>query len=273
MANVHICGERLLSMRHRLRKTNEYYHTIIKPTKRSSTYGEHILRMSSPIRRTHAVQLIAVIIVQILHPTEATSAGNLARAGGLFRPGKFSSFPRRQDFPRSQNFRTKTPSLRESPDPSTRTLEPTPLDSHGFPQLHPNVLIHVYPERAGIPNLKGSYQPIAGSSGDISISHLGVSRGHRNVPQTPLYVLAGLFRTPSRTQFISVFTTSHTPHSDRISAHSRMIFLNDSSVHHNASELISYSAHRLLPTQLDHAYNIKSVTHIYLNNASLSYQL
>ena len=57
-------------------------------------------------------------------------------------------------------------------------------------------------------------------------------------------------------------------------AHPRMIFLNDGSVHHNASELISYSAHRLLPTQLDHAYNIKSVTHLYLiimNNASLSY--
>ena len=27
--------------------------------------------------------------------------------------------------------------------------------SHGFPWLHPNVRTHVYPERAGIPRLKG----------------------------------------------------------------------------------------------------------------------
>ena len=116
----------------------------------------------------------------------------------------------------------RPPSLRESPDPSSRTLEPSPRDSQGFPQLHPNVLIHVYPERAGIPNKKGSCLPTAGSSGDISISHLGVNHGHRNVPQA--YQLNSYLSTsspdslPDSPQPISVFTTSLSPRSDRISA-------------------------------------------------------
>ena len=140
--------------------------------------------MLSLLNWTHAIQLITVIIVQMSHPTEAM------------------------------------------PDPSAWTLEPTQHDSHGFPQLHPNVLMHVYPERAGIPKLKGSCHPSLGSSGDICISHL---RCQLRSPEcstnvlASLYVLTGLFRTlpaslPDSTSLISVFTTSPTPHSDRISA-------------------------------------------------------
>ena len=82
----------------------------------------------------------------------------------------------------------------------------------------------------------------------------------------------GLYAT-----YISIYNEPHSSPGQVICAapaHRRMIFLHDSSVHHNASELISYSAHRSLPTQLDHTYNINSVTPIYLiimNNASLSY--
>ena len=77
--------------------------------------------------------------------------------------------------------------------------------------------------------------------------------------------------------YISIYNEPHSSLRQDICAapaHPRMIFLNDSSVHHNASDLISYSAHRSLPTQLDHTYNINSVKPIYqiiMNNASLSY--
>ena len=61
---------------------------------------------------------------------------------------------------------------------------------------------------------------------------------------------------PDSTPLISVFTMSPTHHSWQdicaAPAHPRMIFLYHSSVHNNASELIIYSAHRLLQTPLDH---------------------
>ena len=47
----------LLRMWYLLRKTNGYHYTIIRSTKRFGTYGEHLLRILSLLRRTHAVQL------------------------------------------------------------------------------------------------------------------------------------------------------------------------------------------------------------------------
>ena len=97
----------------------------------------------------------------------------------------------------------KTPSLRESPDPDSGNHPARfPL---AFPWLFPNVRSHVYPERAGIPKLEGCCHSSLGSSGDISIPHSGVSRGHRNVPHasvshyTTSLDSSGLRRPPSRT--------------------------------------------------------------------------
>ena len=44
------------------------------------------------------------------------------------------------------------------------------------------MLLYIYPKRAGIPKLERDCHSSLGSSGDISIPHSGVSRGHRNVP-------------------------------------------------------------------------------------------
>ena len=76
----------------------------------------------------------------------------------------------------------------------------TPL---AFPWRFPNGWLHVYPERAGIPELEGGCHSSLGPSGDISISHSGVSCGHRNVANTltyPLYDHARIFRTPWASQ-------------------------------------------------------------------------
>ena len=76
-----------------------------------------------------------------------------------------------------------------------------------FPWLYPYVWSHVYPERAGIPNTREDCHSSLGSSGDISISHSGVSCGHRNVPHasdnhyTTSPDSSGLRRPPSRTLF------------------------------------------------------------------------
>ena len=43
------------------------------------------------------------------------------------------------------------------------------------------MLLYIYPERAGIPRLERDCHSSLGSSGDISIPHSGVRRGHRNV--------------------------------------------------------------------------------------------
>ena len=69
------------------------------------------------------------------------------------------------------------------------------------------MLQYIYPERAGIPGLERDCHSFLGSSGDISIPHSGVSRGHRNVPlqsdhrytPTPLCDSSGLRGFPNRT--------------------------------------------------------------------------
>ena len=135
------------------------------------------LRMLSLLRRTHTVQLITVIIVYRLTPTEA-----IAIAPAISSAPASSYTPASASAPAGLSTQ-RPPSIGEFPDLSSRTLGPT-QHSHRFPWLQPNVCTHVYPERAGIPRLKGSCHSSLGSSGDISISHSGVSHGHRNVPQT-----------------------------------------------------------------------------------------
>ena len=86
--------------------------------------------------------------------------------------------------------------LRETPYTTPSGLSPA-ISENTASQL---------PSKGGYPQLQGrGYHSSPRSSGDISISHLGVSRGHRNVPHTShcLYKAtpdsSGLRRPPSRT--------------------------------------------------------------------------
>ena len=76
---------------------NEYRHTTISPIKRFGTYGGNPLRMLSLLRRTHAVQYITVIIVQIPIPAKLLPQHRQSR------PRK-TPFPRRQVLPRTLAF-------------------------------------------------------------------------------------------------------------------------------------------------------------------------
>ena len=85
---------------------------------------------------------------------------------------------------------------------SYRPCWPSPSDSWAM-------LLYIYPERAGIPGLERDCHSSLGSSEDISISHSGVSRGHRNVPlqsdhrYTPTPDSSGLRGFPNRTRLSS----------------------------------------------------------------------
>ena len=167
--------------------TSGYRHTIIGPTKRFSTYGgnppENVVHSTYDSRST--VNNSNNRLNPNPHRSYCHSAGNLARAEHPFRAGKFFralklSAPAGLSA-QPELSALRPPSLRESPDPDSGAHQHV---SHGFPYAHPNVRMHVYPKRAGIPSLKGNCHSSLGSSGDISISHSGVSRGHRNVPQT-----------------------------------------------------------------------------------------
>ena len=112
------------------------------------------------------------------HRSYCHSAGNIFCAGNLFRAGKF--------------FRAGRTSCAETPvslgipgsDPPDSGIHSArfPLSLLVFPWLFPNGYPHVYPERAGIPELEGGCHSSLGSSQDISISHSGVSCGNRNAP-------------------------------------------------------------------------------------------
>ena len=135
---------------------------------------------------------------QIRTGNSATPASSPAPARVSAQPCK-PDFPRRQDFPRNRARTSGGPpnsplGLRETPfyDPSGL---PSPISAHtasplpcGYPQLHGR-----------------GYHSFPGSSGDISISHLGVSRGHQSVPHTSHCISkatpdsSGFRRPPSRT--------------------------------------------------------------------------
>ena len=96
------------------------------------------------------------------------------------------SLQRRQILPRRQDFPRRAPVCLGKPDPTSRTPESSQHGSHWLSADFLNVIPHVYQKRAGIPKLEGGCHSSLGSSGDISISHSGVSCGHRNVPHTSI---------------------------------------------------------------------------------------
>ena len=139
-----------------------------------------------------------------------------------------------------------------------------PLSPLAFPWLFQNGWPHVYPERAGVPKLEGSCYSALGSSRDISISHSGVSRGHRNVPHASVshYTTSpdssGLRRPPKRTPLCSNGSFPPRPTSllDRLNraapAHPQTISLHGGTIHNSATELVSASIHGTLPAQWNH---------------------
>ena len=155
-----------------------------------------------------------------------------------------------------------------------------PLSPLAFPWLFPNGWPHVYPERAGIPKLEGGCHSSLGSSGDISISHSGVTRGHRNVSHASVSLYAtspdssGLCRPPNRTPFCSngSFPPRPTSLPDRLNraapAHPQTISLHGGTIHNNATELVSASIHGTLPAQWNHTISYTHTLSYTLSNKS-----
>ena len=140
----------------------------------------------------------------------------------------------------------KPPSLWESPDSGIHPAR-FPLTPLAFPWLFPNGWPHVYPERAGIPELEGGCHSSLGYSGDISIPHSGVSRGHWNVPHASdnLYTTtpdsSRLRRPPNRTPLClnGSFPQRPISHSDMLNcatpAHPQTILLHGRTIHNNVT--------------------------------------
>ena len=106
-------------------------------------------------------------------------AGNLARAGKFFRAGRtFCALARKWDFSAQHPWGFGSP-----PNCPLRITPYTTLS--GLPPATSEHTTSLLPWKGGYPQLQGrGYHSFPRSSGDISISHLGVSRGHRNVPHT-----------------------------------------------------------------------------------------
>ena len=122
------------------------------------------------------------------------------------------------------------------------------------------MLLYIYPERAGIPELERDCHSSLGSSGDISIPHSGVSCGHRNVPlqsdhhYTPTPDSSGVCGLPNRTtlrpdQALPKCPTSPTDTLNVAApAHLRTTLIYSLIFHKHYSEWISFSPHGALPT-------------------------
>ena len=158
-----------------------------------------LLRMLSLLRRTRVYYINRTILLYVGPlPTEAivTPTGSQPRRQYLPRRQvlwqvlplrqvlpRRQVLPHRQVLPRRQDLPNRgfLPNWK-SPDPTSRTPARFLLTPLAFPGYSRNMWLHVYPERAGIPELERGCHSSLGFSGDISIPHLGVSRGHRNVP-------------------------------------------------------------------------------------------
>ena len=100
-------------------------------------------------------------------------------------------------------------------------LRETPYTT--FSGLPPSISEHtafMLPWKGGYPQLqRRGYHSFPWSSGDISISHLGVNRGYRNVPHTSHCLSrvssdsSGLRRPPSRTLLLYNGSFLQDPHS------------------------------------------------------------
>ena len=128
----------------------------------------------------------------------------LARAGNLAHASKF--FCAGRTFRASRTFCTTPLGLREPPElPSQAPGNPLHDPLWSSPAISEHMASQL-PWKGGYPQLQGrGYHSFPRSSGDISISHLGVSRGHRNVPHTSHCLskatphASGLRKPPSRT--------------------------------------------------------------------------
>ena len=92
----------------------------------------------------------------------------------------------------------RPPSLRESPDPSARTLEPTVHDSYGLLLAIPERPITRLPRKGGYPKARGGLSLLPRIFRRHQHPHSGVSRGHRNVPHASdsHYSTSPDFRSP-----------------------------------------------------------------------------
>ena len=149
-----------------------------------------------------------------------------------------------------------------------------PLSPLAFPWLFPTGWPHVYSERAGIPKLEGGCHSSLrlGSSGDISISHSGVSCGHRNVPHASVshYTTSpdssGLHRPPTRTLVClnGSFPTRPTPLLGRLlcpaPAHPRTISLYGRTIpkQRDRTSIWIYTRNTS-STEKSHYYNFNSI--------------
>ena len=151
-------------------------------------------------------------------------AGNLARAGPLARAGQF--------FRAGRTFRATPLGLRELPElPSPASGNPLhdPLwSSPWYIRAHGLSTTQI----GGYPHLQGrGYHSFPRSSGDINISHLGVSRGHRNVPHTSHC----LFKATADSSGLYSTTRSPGLSPDNPTIQRSPIFLQNF-VHHNVSD-------------------------------------
>ena len=150
------------------------------------------------------------------------------------------SRPRRQDFPRKQDFPRCPLRLRETPYTTPSGL-PLSISEHTASLL---------PCKGGYPQLRRrGYHSFPRSSGDISISHLGVSRGHRNVPHTSHCISkatpdsSGLRRPPSRTLLLYNGSFPQEPQEPDNPTTQRTLNFLRRSVHHNVSHKYAEYTH------------------------------
>ena len=101
-------------------------------------------------------------------------------------------------------FRAQYITLRESPDLSSQTPGNTQHGSHWLSPGYPRTYGLTSTQKGRVsPKLEGGCHSSLGSSGDISISHSGVSHGYQNVPHASLSHYnaspdsSGLCRPPS----------------------------------------------------------------------------
>ena len=201
----------------------------------------------------------------MLIPTEA-----IATAPAISSTMAISSAPASSSAPAGLPVQ-KPPSLWESPDPSSRNPPSTvPTD---FPLAIPERITTRLTRKGGYPQIGGGgggCHSSLGSSGDIIISHSGVSCSYRNVPHasvsryTTSPEFSGLHRPPSRTLLHQngSFPSRPTPRSERLvcgaPAHPRTISLYGSSVHNNVSEPVYESTHGNTSNSDKLHYNINS---------------
>ena len=195
----------------------------------------------------------------MLNPTEAiatapaiSSAGNLLHAGKFFCAGRtFTTFRAGTPPDSSGISRSVLPDSGNHP-----AMVPT-----GSPLAIPERMATRLPRKGGHPKTREGCHSSLGSSGDISISHSGVSRGHRNVPHA---LISHYTTSPDSTGLpaglsYTTINPSNKTHSSlgkaslcRSCAPSdRTRYLYGSSVHNNMSEPEHESTHRTLPTQIN----------------------